>query len=61
MLTLWKGKDMEGGDRDNGEADIGSRAESVAMKKPRTEQLTVHDTVCEARAAQNTLTKKHGE
>ena len=52
---------MESGDSDDGEADIGSRAESVATKKSRTEQLTVHDTVCEARAAQNTLTKKHGE
>ena len=52
---------MEGGDSDDGEADIGSRVESVAMKKPWTEQLTVRDTVHEACAAQNTLTKKHGE
>ena len=52
---------MEGSDSDDGEADIGSRAESVAMKKPWTEQLTVCDTVREAHTAQNTLTKKHGE
>ena len=61
MLTLWKGKDVEGGDSDDGEADIGSRAESVAMKKPWTEQLTVCDTVHEVHTAQNALTKKHSE